>query len=196
MGWRGSPSRRRPPLLLGRGDRAVPRDPRLEQAQRLPLAPERRRGLARRDRGLPRAHREGRLARLRHAHPAAPRQRPRALRWLLHQGRPCATSSRSRTASASTSSPRSISPATATRMLAGAAAAPRSGRERALPLDPELSQQLPQPRRRCGLSGARDDPRRALRRCSRQQVLPRRRRRGSGRCLGDVARGEMPCGKD
>ena len=108
-------SRCRAAVLLQRRSRAAAQAHRLEQDEPLPLASERGRGLARRDRCLSRAHLDRRLARLRQGAAAdaraAVRSRPAATTARPRSG----GSSRSARTSASRSSPRSIFPATASR---------------------------------------------------------------------------------
>ena len=86
LGWRGIHLDVARQFYADRGDYAIPEDPRLEQAQPVPLASVRRRGVARRDRRLSPADGGRRLARPRLEGPGAARLRPAAVRRLLQQG--------------------------------------------------------------------------------------------------------------
>ncbi len=124
MAWRGCHLDVARRFYSSERDQAVPRHPGLEQAQRVPLAPERRRGVAGRDRRLSGADRDGGVARPWLAHAAAARIGTGAERRLLLQGRQVREIvALGPSASASRSCRRSMCPAIATRCCRRSAAA-------------------------------------------------------------------------
>ena len=188
--WRGChldvsrhfwPAAGRPPL---------PRHPRLVPDERLPLAPDRRRGLALRGPGPAHPHHGRRHPRRRRpAAPAArrPRRHPHP---VLHHGRAPRASLPTPPPSASRSSPRSTSPATPPRCSPPFRTSPTRTSRRQLPLGAGLSQQRAQPRDR----GHLRRPRPGLRRAGRHLPVaphPYRRRRGGEELLDGLA--ARPC---
>ena len=184
------PSRRRQAILCNRRDQALPENSRLEQAQPFPLAPVRRRGVARRDRRLSPTDGRRRLARPWLEGSGAARLRAAAVGRLLQQGR----DPRDRRAGRPPRHRRDAGDRRARALLRDAAGDPRiarSRRARQLFFGAGLSQQLPQPGARRDLPRAGDGLRRADRAVS-VKDHPCRRRRGAARCMVGFALGPWP----
>ena len=183
------PSRRLPAVLPGGRCDAADRYPRLVQAQHLPLASDRRRGMAAGDQGLSavdhdrRPARPGRTACCRSS-AMAPSRSAASIRRTMS-----GTSSRTRWRSASRSSRRSIFPATAPpRSHRPAGSGRRPGGAGELPFRPGLSQQCAQPGRAATYEFLGEGLRRNGRAVS-LRLYPYRRRRGGERFLACLAAG-------
>ena len=142
------PPRRLAPLLAGRRRPPLPRHPRLVPDERLPLAPDRRRGLALRGPGPAHPHHHRRHPRRRRPAPAAARRPRRHPHPVLHHRR-APRRRRPRRRPRHRDRPRGRHPRPLhrdARRPARTSPTPTSRRE--LPLGPGLPQQRPQPRDR------------------------------------------------
>ena len=177
------PPRRLAPVLAGRRRPPLPRHPRLVPDERLPLAPDRRRGLALRGPGPAHPHHHRRHPRRRRGPPAAARRPLRHPHPVLHHRAKSTPSSPTPPRLGIEIVPEVDIPGHSTAMLAAAPPPRRPRRAAELRLGPGLRQQRPQPRHRGDLRR----PRPRLRRHGRPLPLaphPHRRRRGGEELAG------------